>query len=249
MKKLLLLCLCACLLRALCACGGPQYKIDYCGRKNSYTGAKDSYRPGQTVVLYYEMIATDTDYSFYLDGKPLRYTYDEQNGFRIEFTMPEHDVKLECESVNSMIYVPPSDTVTVPDDSALRIEYMRVKVELADTTASCLRVYDFDEDLSFLEVADPGSVPLYYIVPDTVVGECEALTREYGMDRWRTDCAETPYASSGVYTYRSLEFIDGDRDFIADVSHMPENGGEALDKVEDLLRGYALDEYLINDPS
>ena len=107
MKKLLFCTLVLCLLPGFCGCAGQRYKVDYCGQKSAYTGAKNSYRAGQTVVLYYEMIATDTDYSFYLDGEALRMTYEDRKGYKIEFTMPEHDVKLECRSRNSMVYIPP----------------------------------------------------------------------------------------------------------------------------------------------
>ena len=53
------------------------------------------------------MMATDTDYRFYLDYEPVNFTYDERKGFVIEFTMPEHDVTLDFSSVNSML--PPAD--------------------------------------------------------------------------------------------------------------------------------------------
>jgi hypothetical protein len=56
-------------------------------------------------VLYFELIATDTDYSFYLDGERINYKYDDRKGFVITFVMPEHNVKLECESHNSMEYI------------------------------------------------------------------------------------------------------------------------------------------------
>ena len=52
----------------LVGCAGKTYRVDYCGDKDFYKGAKNSYRAGQEVPLYYTMIATDTDYSFYLDG-------------------------------------------------------------------------------------------------------------------------------------------------------------------------------------
>jgi len=81
---------------------GKKYRVDYCGLKRLYSGAKNSYRPGTKVKLCYKMIATDTDYRFYLDNEPLNFTYDNRKGFVIEFTMPEHDVKLEISSVNSM---------------------------------------------------------------------------------------------------------------------------------------------------
>lgn len=88
-------------------CGAQKYNVDYCGSKGCYSNAKDSYKAGTKVTLYFELIATDTDYSFTLDGEPVGWSYDEKKGFVIEFTMPEHDVKLECHSKNSMLgYVP-----------------------------------------------------------------------------------------------------------------------------------------------
>lgn len=78
------------------------YSVDYCGQKHCYSGAKDKYKAGSKVTLYYELIATDTDYQFTLDGENINCTYDEQKGFVIEFIMPEHDVVLECHWKNSM---------------------------------------------------------------------------------------------------------------------------------------------------
>ena len=83
--------------------GGEKYQVDYCGAKDLYSNAKDAYRAGTAVTLYFEMIATDTDYSFLLDGESVPYTYHEKKGFVISFTMPDHDVTLECCSVNSML--------------------------------------------------------------------------------------------------------------------------------------------------
>ena len=49
------------------------------------------------------MIATDTDYSFWLDGAELSRDYDTKKGFILSFIMPEHDVKLHCSSRNTML--------------------------------------------------------------------------------------------------------------------------------------------------
>lgn len=84
-------------------CKAQKYNVDYCGSKGCYSNAKDSYKAGTKVTLYFELIATDTDYSFTLDGEPVDWSYDEKKGFVIEFIMPEHDVKLECHSKNSML--------------------------------------------------------------------------------------------------------------------------------------------------
>lgn len=78
------------------------YEIDYCGLDNFYEKAKSFYIEGELVILRYSLIATDTDYSFTLDGESVDYTY--RNGaFEICFKMPDHNVKLECHSVNTMI--------------------------------------------------------------------------------------------------------------------------------------------------
>ena len=79
--------------------GGRRFGVDYGGHKQYYKNAKDQYRTGQRVTLYYEA-ATDTTYRFTLDGKALEPVYDNEKGFAIVFTMPEHDVILRCESEN-----------------------------------------------------------------------------------------------------------------------------------------------------
>ena len=90
------------LLMGLSGCSGEKYKVEY-DYKGAYVNAKDYYRAGSKVVLYYDLIATDTDYSFLLDGEHIPFTYDEKKGYIIEFVMPGHDVKLECRQVNSML--------------------------------------------------------------------------------------------------------------------------------------------------
>ena len=79
-----------------------KYKVDYCGREQDFSNAKRSYRPGERVRLIYGIIATDTDYSFSVDGKPVSPGYSDDKGFIIEFTMPDHDVTITVESRNTM---------------------------------------------------------------------------------------------------------------------------------------------------
>ena len=86
-----------------------KYKVDYCGKKFEYRNAKDEYRAGEKVTLYYWMIATDTDYSFSLDGAELSRDYDTKKGFILSFVMPDHDVVLHCFSRNSMLREMPKE--------------------------------------------------------------------------------------------------------------------------------------------
>ena len=88
-------------------CGKRSYKVDYCGAKDFYSNAKNTYKAGEEVELIFDLVATDTDYTFYLDGKSE--DLDVQgtgNGFLIRFTMPDHDVKLSYSEKNSMEYLP-----------------------------------------------------------------------------------------------------------------------------------------------
>lgn len=86
-----------------------KYKVDYCGQKMAYQNAKDAYRAGEKVTLYFDMIATDTNYSFTLDGAELMRDYDPKKGFVLHFTMPDHDVKLHCFSRNTMLIEIPQE--------------------------------------------------------------------------------------------------------------------------------------------
>ncbi|MBE6658169.1 MAG: hypothetical protein E7604_06975 [Ruminococcaceae bacterium] len=86
----------------LSACAAKTYKVDFCGEQQMYDGAKDSYAPGKEVTLRYTLIASDTSYAFYLDGEELDVECDSNKGYFIRFTMPDHDVRLECVTKNTM---------------------------------------------------------------------------------------------------------------------------------------------------
>ena len=116
------------------------YRVDYDGRQDFYEGAKDAYAAGEQVTLYCSMIATDTDYTFLLDGETINVDYDESKGFVIRFVMPDHDVKLECNMRNTMVYVPemidtlafdsfdgggPSFTVVIEDPAIVSCDRVR----------------------------------------------------------------------------------------------------------------------------
>ena len=86
------------IMSVISACSSPRYTVYYLGETSSH-------RVGKEVTLYFDLIATDTDYSFYVDGERINPLYDEKKGYIIEFTMPDHDVHVDIESVNSMVYV------------------------------------------------------------------------------------------------------------------------------------------------
>ena len=93
-------------------CGAKKYKVDYGEDLEDFEGAKQEYRAGEKVRICFkdEAIGTDTDYSFYLDGERLDTGYQSGKGYVIEFTMPEHDVRLTVNAASSMYPDGPSDT-------------------------------------------------------------------------------------------------------------------------------------------
>ena len=90
----------------LFGCGRAKYKLIF--DDFGFKSQKSAYRAGETVRVYYDMIATDTDYRFWLDDDSveMKQGYDDQHGYVFTFTMPDHDVTLHCDSYNSMEYFP-----------------------------------------------------------------------------------------------------------------------------------------------
>ncbi len=87
-------------------CFSKKYNVDYGDSKEAFRGAKDAYRAGQEVTLCYPHIATDTDYTFYVDGKRVNPDYSDKDGFTIAFTMPAHDIRVRVEEKNTMLPEP-----------------------------------------------------------------------------------------------------------------------------------------------
>lgn len=100
------------LMFGLFGCGKQQYRLLFDG--GDFTSKKTRYAAGETVTVYYDVIATDTDYTFYSDDVELSRSYDEQHGYVFTFVMPEHDVTLHVSWRNSMEYEPEGTTLSFP---------------------------------------------------------------------------------------------------------------------------------------
>ncbi len=98
------------------------YTVDFSGQAYAYLNepydrnkepkpVRTQYRAGEQVVLYYPMIATDTDYTFLVDGSAVRPDFERSTGFIISFTMPDHDVTVKCIERNTML--PDGDDVII----------------------------------------------------------------------------------------------------------------------------------------
>lgn len=78
------------------------FKVDYHGQMDLFDGAKEKYLEGTEVEIAYSLIATDTDYTFYVDGQEVNAMWNDGKGYIIRFTMPNHDIEVFCDMRNSM---------------------------------------------------------------------------------------------------------------------------------------------------
>ena len=83
-------------------CGAAKYELVF--DRYGFQSGKTAYSEGETVTVTYDVIATDTDYSFYTDSDDVKLDqiYDNSRGYVFTFTMPAHDVKLSVRSRNTM---------------------------------------------------------------------------------------------------------------------------------------------------
>ena len=105
-KSLFLMILGVSVMFALFGCGKPKYKLHFEGY--GFQSSKTEYAAGEQVTVYYDLIATDTDYRFWLDDESvtLKEDYDDSHGYVFTFTMPDHELTLHVSSHNIMEYIP-----------------------------------------------------------------------------------------------------------------------------------------------
>ncbi|GEM_PF-419607 len=87
-----------------------KYKINFDGCKAGFRDPAECFRVGEAVRLCFDMIATDTNYTFLVDGEPFSPRY-EDHCYVLEFAMPDHDVTIKVNSRNVMLReFPPAET-------------------------------------------------------------------------------------------------------------------------------------------
>lgn len=105
------------MLLLLTGCGSKEdtvkYKLTF--NNSGFESEKTEYAAGEDVTVRYDIIATDTDYSFSSDDVDFKQDYD--GGYVFTFVMPDHDVALNVESRNSMEYDPYAMGGETPDNT------------------------------------------------------------------------------------------------------------------------------------
>lgn len=102
-----------------------------------------------------------------------------------------------------------------------------------------IAVYSCDTDgcvkLCIYEKAEGGDeICIEYIVADTVVSECMALTEKYNLSEWEN----IKNATSADGALVVVKYKDGDKYVRVSAEHMPQNGMEILQEIADTISAY-----------
>ena len=226
-------------------CGKTAYAVDYRGQKDEYRDARDTYKAGEKVKLTYHMIGTDTDYSFYLDGERLNPDYKEGKGFILKFTMPDHDVQLECRAVNSMVRSAIDGDASAAGDMLVDFYtesvatvggdgHLEMVLSAYTTDQLCLTVYRKDSP-------EESEVSTTYIVPYAAFSRCLDVIEDADMRSWN-DSAEPLDGEEGAVTV--CRFRDTDGSYVRVTSEaMPSDGAQAFAALREVLSSYVSDAY------
>ena len=180
----------------LFGCGKKKYTLRFDGY--GFESKKTAYAAGDRVTVYYGPVATDTDYRFRIDDDvELSEEYDDERGYALIFTMPDHDVTLHVQSRNSMV-VPEPDTIRVTlinrvDDADFWIlpqTEENLKTSLWGTaTAKDLRA-DETREITLAEAEDAYIVRViddesaYYSAKDVRLGDGYSIRFTTGDSRY-----------------------------------------------------------------
>ncbi len=210
----------------LFACPKNSYKVDYCGQKDFYKNAKDSYREGKKVTLYYDMVATDTDYSFYLDGEYLSVKYDRNKGFVVSFVMPEHDITLRVEEKRTMV-----KNKDAYAEGTMLVNYYTSSYDNEDKYE--LVMYSGKNDTYYIEEYINGSkTPVKHEVDYEVYVDCLGIYSENKMYEWNDldvyDCLE---GKTVVF-----KIFDGEEYIRLSTDRMPYDGEKILEAVGNIIK-------------
>lgn len=162
----------------LFGCGKNAYKVDYCGGQDFYENAKETYKEGEKVTLKYGHIAADTAYRFYLDNEEIDYEYKDE-AFILQFTMPGHDIKLECRMSNPMA------NIKEAPQEVLKNEYKRDSKEMYESFLAGTEPLYFDKEntpYTLDEVLDTWLAQANAYGEDYAIGEVKYAYIDCGQD-------------------------------------------------------------------
>lgn len=220
----------------LTSCKAERYKV-IC-TEGLFINVKGSYKAGQTVRVYFPMVATDTDYTFYLDGERIIPTnYSDMRGYCFEFTMPTHDVELTVESKNSMEYHPVSTDIPAGTEIFRYTEETR---SADGSTSFELSVTTVSDTKHCMTVKKEDGSTLIYTIPIYPYESLYSYNDIYNLAKWNTleEYHTLDNKSVELTFYYDGEYITLSSD------HMPEDGEGILKYLVSNFTDYMVDDYL-----
>ena len=213
-----------------------KYRVDYCGQKQFYHDAKDSYAAGETVTVYYYMIATDTSYSFYLNGEKINHGYDSGKGIEVSFIMPDHDVKLECSHRNDMMAQPRQEPeFERPKEKDMLAQYLYSGEKEDRSDGYYLRIYAASQPgRIWIEQENMTGADSFYLLPEFIFGELCRLAGQYDLPSWN-DLEKTERGN--IYQSFYLRTPEGAKISVSS-DRQPKNGSEILTKLGGHILSY-----------
>lgn len=225
----------------LSGCGKQKYELKFDGY--GFESEKTKYAAGENVTVYYDMIATDTDYSFYTDSDDveLKRDYDDKHGYIFNFTMPEHDVTMKVESRNSMEYDPgvfePDKTENVVDE----INPDNMAFDYFEKTVASEKEEEHEEMVLYERDEGAGMILARYVkeegkeetvsaclVPEDTIDDCMGIVRGYDMENWKDGQGITG-------KFYVIKFSHNGKDFRITSDDMPEEGRNAFSSISEIL--------------
>ena len=185
------------LMFGLSGCGKTKYNLSFDGY--GFKSDKTSYSEGETVTVYYDMIATDTDYNFYTDSDDVKLKQDYgSNGYVFTFNMPAHDVKISVKTKNSMTADPQSNKTDNLDPSSPE-DYIineNMVFDYFDKTVATdgndeyteFVLYKYTDDklilVQYNKKPDEDETMDYCFVSASVLEDCMGIVNNYNLDEW-----------------------------------------------------------------
>lgn len=224
----------------LFGCGAVKYKLVF--DEDGFQSDKTAYAEGETVTVTYDMIATDTDYSFYTDSDDVKLdqTYDNSLGYVFTFTMPAHDVKLFVRSRNTMEADTDAHISSETDSPKDHIKNENMVFDYYEATVATVEgggyteyvLYKYNDSGMILvcyEKSEDSEETMHYRIIDTsVLDDCMRIVNKSNMQKWEK--------GSGLNGKRYVVKFYNDGEMIRVSSDdMPENGREAFESVRQVL--------------
>lgn len=241
MKKFLFVLMGVFVFMGLFGCGKKMYKLNFDGY--GFESKKTSYEEGETVTVYYDLIATDTDYTFTCDSDvKMERDYDGQHGYVFVFTMPDHDVTLHVESRNSMEYDPDAHLPETPPDLKDEIDPENMYFDYYEKTVSAEDKSGHEEYVLYERNEGVGMILAVYtkegeaqeemkccLVPEDTWDSCMNIVRGYNMAGW-----EKETSLEGKYIVVKFKDSNGNPVRVSS-DEMPKDGYGAFDSISEIL--------------